>query len=35
MQLTVLGVALFGGASKIDATIGTVLATAFSDALAE
>lgn len=30
MQLTVLGVGTFGGASKIDATIGTVLATAFS-----
>ena len=30
MQLTVLGVGTFGGASKIDATTGTVLATAFS-----
>ena len=30
MQLMVLGVGTFGGASKIDATIGTVLATAFS-----
>ena len=30
MQLTVLGIGTFGGASKIDATTGTVLATAFS-----
>ncbi len=30
MQLKVLGVGTFGGASKIDATTGTVLATAFS-----
>lgn len=30
MQLMVLGVGTFGGASKIDATIGTVLATALS-----
>ncbi|CCI86418.1 PTS mannose/fructose/sorbose/N-acetylgalactosamine transporter subunit IIC [Lactobacillus gigeriorum] len=30
MQLMVLGVGTFGGASKIDATIGTTLATAFS-----
>ncbi|RMC47063.1 PTS sugar transporter subunit IIC [Lactobacillus sp. ESL0230] len=30
MQLMVLGVGTFGGASKIDATTGTVLATAFS-----
>ncbi|MDF7673009.1 PTS sugar transporter subunit IIC [Lactobacillus sp. ESL0701] len=30
MQLTVLGVGTFGGASRIDATTGTVLATAFS-----
>lgn len=30
MQLTVLGVGTFGGASKIDANSGTVLATAFS-----
>lgn len=30
MQLMVLGIGTFGGASKIDATIGTVLATAFS-----
>lgn len=30
LQLMVLGVGTFGGASKIDATIGTVLATAFS-----
>lgn len=33
MQLTVLGVGTFGGASKIDANSGTVLATAFSIAL--
>lgn len=33
MQLTVLGVGTFGGASKIDANSGTVLATAFSVAL--
>lgn len=30
LQLTVLGVGTFGGASRIDATSGTVLATAFS-----
>lgn len=30
MQLTVLGIGTFGGASKIDANSGTVLATAFS-----
>lgn len=30
MQLTVLGVGTFGGASKIDANSGTVLATAFA-----
>lgn len=30
MQLMILGVGTFGGASRIDATIGTVLATAFS-----
>lgn len=30
MQLTVLGVGTFGGASKIDANSGTILATAFS-----
>lgn len=30
MQLMVLGVGTFGGASRIDATTGTVLATAFS-----
>lgn len=30
LQLTVLGVGTFGGASKIDANSGTVLATAFS-----
>lgn len=30
MQLTVLGVGTFGGASRIDANSGTVLATAFS-----
>ncbi|AIM25562.1 PTS system, IIC component [Melissococcus plutonius] len=33
MQLTVLGVGTFGGASKIDANSGTILATAFSIAL--
>lgn len=33
MQLTVLGVGTFGGASKIDANSGTVLATAFSVSL--
>jgi PTS system mannose-specific IIC component len=33
MQLTVLGVGTFGGASRIDANSGTVLATAFSVAL--
>ncbi len=33
MQLTVLGVGTFGGASKIDANSGTILATAFSVAL--
>lgn len=33
LQLTVLGVGTFGGASKIDATSGTILATAFSVAL--
>lgn len=33
MQLTVLGVGTFGGASRIDANSGTVLATAFSIAL--
>lgn len=33
MQLTVLGVGTFGGASKIDANSGTVLATAFSISL--
>lgn len=30
MQLTVLGIGNFGGASKIDATTGTIIATAFS-----
>lgn len=30
LQLTVLGVGTFGGASKIDANSGTVLATAFA-----
>lgn len=30
MQLMILGVGTFGGASRIDATTGTVLATAFS-----
>ena len=30
LQLVVLGVGTFGGASRIDATSGTVLATAFS-----
>ena len=30
LQLTVLGVGTFGGASRIDATSGAVLATAFS-----
>ncbi len=30
LQLMILGVGTFGGASRIDATIGTVLATAFS-----
>ncbi|BDR57361.1 PTS mannose/fructose/sorbose/N-acetylgalactosamine transporter subunit IIC [Xylocopilactobacillus apis] len=34
MQLTVLGVGTFGGASRIDATTGTVLATAFSVSVA-
>ncbi|MHC5269276.1 PTS mannose/fructose/sorbose/N-acetylgalactosamine transporter subunit IIC [Enterococcus sp. LJL98] len=33
MQLTVLGVGTFGGASRIDANSGTVLATAFSISL--
>ena len=33
MQLTVLGVGTFGGASKIDANSGTILATAFSVSL--
>lgn len=33
MQLTVLGVGTFGGASKIDANSGAVLATAFAVAL--
>ena len=33
MQLTVLGVGTFGGASRIDANSGTILATAFSIAL--
>lgn len=33
LQLTVLGVGTFGGASRIDATSGSVLATAFSIAL--
>ena len=30
LQLTVLGVGTFGGASKIDANSGTVMATAFA-----
>lgn len=30
MQLTILGVGTFGGASRIDANSGTVIATAFS-----
>ncbi len=33
MQLTVLGIGTFGGASRIDATTGTVLATAFSTSI--
>ncbi|MEI1232507.1 MULTISPECIES: PTS mannose/fructose/sorbose/N-acetylgalactosamine transporter subunit IIC [Enterococcus] len=33
MQLTVLGVGTFGGASRIDANSGTILATAFSISL--
>ena len=33
LQLTVLGVGTFGGASKIDANSGTILATAFAIAL--
>lgn len=33
MQLTILGVGTFGGASRIDANSGTILATAFSIAL--
>lgn len=33
MQLTILGVGTFGGASRIDANSGTVLATAFSVAV--
>ncbi len=33
MQLTVLGVGTFRGASKIDANSGTILATAFSVSL--
>ncbi|MBO1305260.1 PTS sugar transporter subunit IIC [Enterococcus sp. 669A] len=33
MQLTVLGVGTFGGASRIDANSGTILATAFTVAL--
>ena len=33
MQLTVLGVGTFGGASRIDANSGTVLAVAYSVAL--
>ncbi|KAE9536283.1 PTS fructose transporter subunit IIC [Ursidibacter arcticus] len=33
MQLTVLGVGTFGGASRIDANSGTVIATAFSVAV--
>ncbi|GKS82194.1 PTS fructose transporter subunit IIC [Ligilactobacillus pabuli] len=33
MQLTILGVGTFGGASRIDANSGTVLATAFSVAI--
>ncbi|TNH08709.1 PTS mannose/fructose/sorbose/N-acetylgalactosamine transporter subunit IIC [Testudinibacter sp. TR-2022] len=33
MQLTVLGVGTFGGASRIDANSGTVIATAFSIAV--
>lgn len=35
LQLTVLGVGTFGGASRIDANSGTVLATAFSVALGD
>ncbi len=30
MQLTILGVGTFGGASRIDANSGTILATAFA-----
>lgn len=33
MQLTILGVGTFGGASRIDANSGTILATAFSIAV--
>ena len=33
MQLTILGVGTFGGASRIDANSGTILATAFSVSL--
>ena len=33
MQLTILGVGTFGGASRIDANSGTILATAFSIAI--
>ena len=33
MQLTVLGVGTFGGASRIDATTGTILATAFASSI--
>ena len=33
MQLTILGVGTFGGASRIDANSGTILATAFSVAI--
>lgn len=33
MQLTILGVGTFGGASRIDANSGTIIATAFSIAL--
>lgn len=33
MQLTILGVGTFGGASRIDANSGTILATAFSISL--
>lgn len=33
MQLTILGVGTFGGASRIDANSGTILAVAFSSAL--